>query len=262
MSLTATAAAAPPRSLGDAMAARLRELAIVVVGCGIAGALVGGFGSRLVMRLSALAAPEVRGALTENGNVVGEITLQGTIALMIFAGLSSAVFGAGAFVVLRPWLPRRTIPRGLVFGAFLLALTGAAVVDAGNSDFAILGDRLLNITMFSALFFAFGLVSSSAFVVLERRVPPAASLSPRMWALTAVCALPIVPGVLGVAFAFAADLGLPLIGAWLAMLSASAVDRRGRHRLAQLIRVGATAAMLVVVGLAGAEYVDSVTTML
>jgi hypothetical protein len=261
VSLTATVAA-PPRSLGDAMAARLRETAIVVVGSGIAGALVGGIGSRLVMRLSALAAPEVRGALTENGNVVGEITLEGTIALMIFAGLSSAVLGAGAFVVVRPWLPRRTVPRGLVFGAFLLALSGAAVVDAGNADFAILGDRLLNITMFSALFVVFGLVASFAFVVLERRVPPAASLSPRLWALTAVCALPIVPGVLGVAFAFAAPLGVTLIGAWVAMLWASTVDRRGRHGLAQLIRVGATAAMLVVVGLAGAEYVDSVTTML
>ena len=45
MSLTATAAAAPSRSLGDAMAARLRELAIVVVGSGIAGALVGASGA-------------------------------------------------------------------------------------------------------------------------------------------------------------------------------------------------------------------------
>jgi hypothetical protein len=262
VSLTATAATTPSRSLGDAMAARLRELAIVVVGCGIAGALVGGLGSRAVMRLAALAAPEVRGALTENGNVVGEITFQGTVALMIFAGLSSAVFGAGAFVVLRPWLPRRTVPRGLVFGAFLLALTGAAVVDKGNADFVILGDRLLNVTMFSALFVAFGLVASCAFTVFERRVPPAASLSPRVWALTAACALPIVPGVIGVAFAFASNLGLPLIGAWLAMLVASAVDRRGRHRLAQLIRIGATTAMVVVVGLAGAEYVDGVTTIL
>jgi hypothetical protein len=244
------------------MSARLRELAIVVVGSGIAGALVGGLGSRVVMRLAALAAPEVRGALTENGNVVGEITFQGSVALMIFAGLSSAVFGAGAFVVLRPWLPRRTVPRGLVFGAFLLALTGAAVVDKANADFVILGDRLLNVTMFSALFVAFGLVASYAFAVLERRVPPAASLSPRMWALTAACALPIVPGVIGVAFVSASNLGLPLIGAWLAMLAASAVDRRGRHRLAQLIRIGATTTMLVVVGLAGAEYVESVTTIL
>jgi hypothetical protein len=257
-----TTAAVPSRSFGDAIASRLRETAIVVVGSGIAGALVGGLGSRVVMRISALVAPEVRGMVTENGNVVGEITLAGTIALMVFAGLSSTVFGAGAFVVARPWLPRGTVARGLVFGAFLLALTGAAVVDKANADFVILGDRLLNVAMFSALFLAFGLVASSAIAVLDRRVPPAASLSPRMWALTAVCALPVVPGVLGVAFAFASQLGVPLIGAWLAMHAASAVDRRGRNGLAQLIRAGATAGMLVIVGLAGAEYVDSVTTIL
>jgi hypothetical protein len=244
------------------MAARLRDTAIVVVASGVAGATVGGIGSRVMMRLAALAAPEVRGAVTENGAVVGEITLQGTIALMLFAGLSSAVLGAGAFVLARPWLPRRTVARGLVFGAFLLAMTGAAVVDEGSPDFVILGDRALNVAMFSALFVAFGLVASSAVAVLERRVPPATSLSPRMWALTAVCALPILPGMIGVAFTFASQLGVPLVGAWAAMFSASTIERRGRHGLAQLIRVGATAAMLVIVGLAGAEYVDHVTTIL
>jgi hypothetical protein len=83
-----------------------------------------------------------------------------------------------------------------------------------------------------------------------------------MWALTAVLAIPVVPGLLGVAFAFASQLGVPLIGAWIAMVSAPAVDRRGRHGLAQLIRAGATAAMVVIVGLAGAEFVESVTTIL
>ena len=261
MSVTATAVA-PSRSLGDAMASRLRETAIIAGGSAIAGVLIGGLGSRIVMRISALAAPEVRGMLTENGNVVGEITLAGTIALMVFAGLSSAIFGTGAFVVARPWLPRGTVARGLVFGTFLLALTGAAVVDKANADFVILGDRVLNVTMFSALFLVFGLVASSAVAVLDRRVPPAASLSPRMWALTAVCALPVVPGVIGVALAFASQLGVPLIGTWLAMHAGSAVDRRGRHGLAQVIRAGATAGMLVIVGLTGAEYVDSVTTIL
>jgi hypothetical protein len=261
VSATATASA-PPRTRGDVMAARLRAAAIVAIGSGIAGALVGGLGSRLVMRLAALAAPEARGAVTENGAIVGEITLAGTVALMVFAGIGSTVFGSGAFLVAGPWLPRRTVRRGLVFGAFLLAFTGAAVVDKGNADFVILGDRLLNVTMFSALFLAFGLVASAAVATLERRMPPAHALSPRMWAATAVCALPVVPGVAGVAFAVGSQLGVPLIGAWVAMLSASAVERRGRYGLAQLIRVGATAGMLMVVALAGAQYVDSVTTIL
>jgi hypothetical protein len=244
------------------MAATLRRIAIVVVGCGIAGALVGGISSRLVMRLAALAAPEVRGTLTENGNVIGEITLQGTIGLMLFAGVGSAVFGAGAFTVARPWLPRSTALRGLVFGGFLLALMGSNVVDPANADFVILGDRLLNVVMLSSLFIAFGLVASGAVAFLERRVPPSAALSPRMWALTVLCALPIVPGLIGVAFAIAPQLGVPLVGAWGAMLYSVSLERRGLRGAARVVRATATDVLLVVVAVTGAEYVDGVATIL
>jgi hypothetical protein len=244
------------------MAARLRAAAIVAIGSGIAGALVGGLGSRLAMRLAALAAPEVRGAVTENGASVGEITLGGTVALVVFAGVASTALGAGAFVVVKPWLPERTILRGVVFGGFLLATMGTSVIDAGNADFVILGDRLLNVAIFSALFLAFGVVASGAFTALEARVPDAAALSPRMWAVSAICALPVVPGVIGMAFGFGPRLGVPLLAASGAMLAVPAVERRGHHGLAQLIRLGATVGMLVVVGLAGADYVDNVIAIL
>lgn len=244
------------------MAATLRQTAIVVVGCGIAGALVGGIGSRLVMRLAALAAPEVRGALTENGNVVGEITVVGTIGLMLFAGVGSAIFGAGAFTVAGPWLPRSTAVRGLALGGFLLALMGSNVVDPGNADFVILGDRVLNVAMLSSLFIAFGLVASGAVAFLERRVPPAAALSPRMWALTLLFALPVVPGLIGVAFAIAPGLGVPLVSAWTAMLVSVALERRDPWGPARLVRATATAVLLVVVAMTGAEYVDGVATIL
>lgn len=258
----AATAEAPPRSAGDTLAAPLRQAAIGVIGCGIAGALVGGIGSRLVMRLGALAAPEVQGALTENGNAVGEITLGGTIGLMIFAGVSSAVFGAGAYTVARPWLPRSAVARGLVLGFFLLALTGSTVVDPANPDFVILGDRVLNVTLFSALFIAFGLVASGAVAFLEDRVPPARSLSPRMWALTVLCAIPVIPGLAVVTLGFAPGLGVPLVGAWAVMLLATALDRRNLRSPARLARVTATAVLLVVVVLAGAEYIDGVATIL
>ena len=42
---------------------------------GIAGLLVGGLGSRIVMRISALAAPDrAQGSITEAGATVGRIT--------------------------------------------------------------------------------------------------------------------------------------------------------------------------------------------
>jgi hypothetical protein len=261
MSIAATAAA-PPRSLGDAMAARLREASIVVIGSAIAGALVGGIGSRLVMRVAAIAAPGARGSFTENGNVVGEITLAGTIGLIVLASLGSAIFGAGAYIVARPWLPRGVLARGLLFGGFVLVLMGTTAVDPRNSDFVILGDPLLSVAMFSALFVAFGVTASGAMTLLEERVPPAAALSPRMWALTAIGALPILPGLAGVALGFAPELGVPLVGAWTGMTLSNTLDRRERHGLAVLIRAGATAGMLVIVGLAGADYVDGVMSLL
>jgi hypothetical protein len=259
---TAPIAGTPPRSVEEGMAATVRHTAIAAVGCGIAGALVGGIGSRLVMRLGALAAPEVRGALTENGNVVGDITIEGTIGLMIFAGVSSAIFGVGAYTVARPWLPRSTVARGLVFGGFLLALMGSTVVDPANADFVILGDRVLNVTLFSALFIAFGLAASGAIAFLADRVPRAPALSPRMWALTLLCALPVVPGLAVVTLGFAPELGVPLVGAWATMLLATALDRRDLRGPARLARATATAVLLVVVVLAGAEYVDGVATIL
>jgi hypothetical protein len=259
---TTEIAATPRRSVGDAMAARLRDTSIVVVGCGIAGALVGGLGSRLVMRLSALAAPEARGALTEAGNVVGEITFAGTLELILFAGAASAVFGAGAMTVLRPWLPGETLARGLVFGAFLLALMGGAVVDPSNADFTILGHRLLNVAMLSALFIAFGLLAAGGVALLGSRLPPAAALSPRIWLVTVLCALPVVPGIAGVAFGFAPELGIPLVASSVAMGASASIDRGGRHGLASVMRATATAVMLAVVVIAGAGYVDGVLTIL
>jgi hypothetical protein len=244
------------------MAAALRETTIVVIASGLAGALVGGIGSRLVMRFAALAAPEVRGMLTENGNVIGEITLAGTIGLMLFAGVGSAIFGAGAFTVARPWLPRSTALRGLVFGGFLLALMGSNVVDPANADFVILGDRLLNVAMLSSLFIAFGLVVSGAVTILERRVPPSAALSPRMWALTAIGALPVVPGLIGVAFAISPQVGLPLVGAWGAMLSSISIERRGFRGPARVVRAMATVVLLGVVAVAGSGFFDGVATIL
>lgn len=258
----AVTAGARPRSVGDAMAAALRHTAIVVVGCGVAGAVVGGIGSRLVMRLGALAAPEVRGALTANGNVVGDITFPGTIGLMLFAGVSSAIFGAGAYTVAAPWLPRSALARGLVFGGFLLALVGSTVVDPGNADFVILGDRALNVAMFSSLFIAFGLVASGAVAFLEDRGPPAPALSPRMRALTLLCALPVVPGLAAVTLGFAAQRGLALVGAWAVMLLSTWLGRRGLRGQATLARASATVVLVVVVAISSADYVDGVVTIL
>ncbi|MGZ8630177.1 MAG: hypothetical protein ACXWZF_04325 [Actinomycetota bacterium] len=66
------------------------RLASSIASAVITGIVVGGLGTRLVMRLSAMAADDSRiGLITENGNRVGDITGEGTIALIMFVGLAT-----------------------------------------------------------------------------------------------------------------------------------------------------------------------------
>lgn len=172
----------------------------------ICGIVVGGLGGRLVMRVSALAADESRiGMLTENDNVVGRITFEGTMALLLFVGLISGV-SVGLFLfALRTVLPGRFLP--VTISAVLLALGGAIVIDPSNADFMIVGNRALNVVMFIALFPAFGVL----FVVLAERLdrwlvlPPLARIAPLSLVGTG---LGIVLGLLGVGVITASN-GLP-----------------------------------------------------
>jgi hypothetical protein len=130
----------------------------------VVGIVVGGLGSRLVMRLSAIAAGSgVQGVTTASGNRVGEITLSGSIALIIFAGAFAGIFGGLLYASVRPWLAPFARWRGLIFGLALLGLAGSLILDAANSDFIVLRPPLLNVAMFAALFLIFGIVIAPVF---------------------------------------------------------------------------------------------------
>lgn len=53
----------------------------------LSGLIAGGLGSRLAMRILSLTSPDARGAITEAGEVVGEITLDGTLFLLAAGAL-------------------------------------------------------------------------------------------------------------------------------------------------------------------------------
>jgi hypothetical protein len=142
----------------------LREIAAGTLAGIVVGIIVGGLGSRLVMRLSAIAAGSaVQGVTTANGNRVGEITVGGTIGLIIAGGVFGGIFGGLLYASLRPWLEPFARWRGLVFGFGLLGLAGSLVLDAANSDFIILRPPLLNVAMFAALFVIFGIALAPVF---------------------------------------------------------------------------------------------------
>lgn len=142
----------------------VREVAAGSLAGIVVGIIVGGLGSRLVMRLSAIAAGSgVQGVTTSNGNRVGEITLGGTIGLIVFGGIFAGLFGGLLYASLRPWLAPFARWRGLVFGCGALGLAGSLILDEANSDFFILRPPLLNIAMFAALFPIFGITLAPVF---------------------------------------------------------------------------------------------------
>lgn len=137
----------------------LRGLAAITLAGGIAGFAVGGVGSRVAMRIAALAAGEpARGLTTEAGATVGRITVEGTVFLFLFAGIGATVIGTAFYLALRPWLPRRRFARAVAFGILDLVVFGSTLLDASNADFTILGHPLLNVTLFGSLFVLHGFV--------------------------------------------------------------------------------------------------------
>lgn len=159
----------------DSLPGLTRHITTAGIAGVITGLVVGGLGGRLFMRIAGAAAPDfVQGASTEAGNRIGEITVDGTLALVIFVGVFVGIAGAVLYAVFRPWLRWAGRYRGVTFGILLFAV-GSAVSDAlnpDNQDFFILHNELLNVSMIVALFLGFGVMIDWMFRVLDRRLPP------------------------------------------------------------------------------------------
>ncbi|HUQ40502.1 MAG TPA: hypothetical protein VM030_10140 [Acidimicrobiales bacterium] len=131
----------------------------VAVASGVgAGILVAGAGGRLVMRLLAVTAgPGAQGVETEAEQIVGKITLDGTIGFVVFTGLFFGLATGGVYALIRRWLPGGWW-RGIAFGALLLVVvaTRADPLRADNPDFDIVGPGLVAVVAFIALGLAHG----------------------------------------------------------------------------------------------------------
>ena len=137
----------------------------------IAGLIVGGLGGRVAMMLAARMNPGATGMFTENGELIGAFTLNGTFALMIFGGLLLGLVAGIVWVVLSPWLPASGPRRRLAAGLLAAALGSSFLVQADNLDFAILGNDAAIIAMLVLLVGLIGLAMAWADDVLDRRLP-------------------------------------------------------------------------------------------
>ena len=148
---------------------------MVVIGLlgGIAaGFLVGGIANRLIMRILALVNEDKAGAMTENGNISGDITAGGTFGLIVFVGLVSGIIGGFGYVLIRRWLPGGRLLKGVAFGLVLLCFSSITVFDPDNVDFALFGPRQLSVGLFALLFPLYGVVLSLIVERYDRYVPP------------------------------------------------------------------------------------------
>lgn len=235
------------------------RLASSCLGSVIAGIVVGGLGSRLVMRISALAAGEpALGLVTDNGNVVGAITGEGTLALLSFVGLVAGLASGLFLAVLRTLLPARFLP--LSVSVTLLALAGPIVLDPSNRDFTLLGHRALNVAMFAGLFPAFG---SLAVWVAERFDgwlvrPPLGRLAPLTVVGAGIGGLIGLPGTL----VLTGNAG-PLDAAAIALaVTTGGIAAAASGRIASVARIAGVSALAVSTLLGLLRLVDDVATIL
>jgi hypothetical protein len=216
----------------------------------IVGVLVGGVGGRLIMRLAALLVPSANGALTENGNRIGEITIAGSMALIVFVGLFAGLALAILWVVIRPWLPGTALVRGVSAIPIVVAFGAMGLIDRTNPDFVVLEHDPIVVASLVALV----ALTAPAMVLadgwLDRRLPRATTgESP---ATTAYLVLTIIGVGLGLPLTVqlattsrTQPLGVMLILVGFATLAWWAQRLRGRTEPSQALRLAARALLVV-----------------
>lgn len=150
-----------------------REIAIGGLAGILGGILVVGIGGRLFMRVAALIDPEAIGRTTSSGAIVGRITLDGSMAFVLFEGLGFGVLAGIVWVVVSPWLPGSGPAR---FGSAALAATllgGILIVQADEIDFLIVRPTALVVALLLVLIAAMGAAVAGIDRWLRGRMPGA-----------------------------------------------------------------------------------------
>lgn len=208
---------------------------VVTVTGTVSGLLMAGAGGRLVMRVLALTSPPAAGRITEAQARVGDITVNGTFAFLVFGALPGAFLSAILYVVIHRWLPRGRLG-GVIFGLLLLALFATTLdpLRADNIDFDIVGPGWLAVLLFSVVVILHGMLVAAFAGWYSGRLPPPTR---RTWPaysplLAAVVYLPL--GLVLLAAAILTLIGCALIPAAPRWWTSDALIRAGRIALLAL----------------------------
>lgn len=147
--------------------------ALALAGGVIAGILVIGAGGRLAMRLLAVTAGDgAQGRITEAEEIVGRITVDGTIGFVLFNGILGGIVFSGPYLILRRFLPPGRLG-GAAFGFGLLVVLGTTLdpLRPENRDFDIVGPGWLAVAVFGALAVVFGVTVAALMARLSQWLP-------------------------------------------------------------------------------------------
>jgi hypothetical protein len=184
---------APPASL--VVRRYLWYLTVALVSGAGAGILAAGAGGRLVMRLLAVTAgADAQGRITEAEEIVGRITVDGTIGFVVFTGLFFGPVSGAAYLLLRRWLPAGRAG-GLAFGVLLLVVAGTRLepLRRGNPDFDLVGPGWVSVVAFAVLVVFHGMLVAALAGRFSRAVPLLAA-RPGAIAVHAPLLLLVLPG--------------------------------------------------------------------
>lgn len=110
--------------------------------------------------------------LTENGNRIGDITLGGTLFLILF-GLIPGVFAGALWVIASPWVPGRSRTRTLLTAGLAIAVGTPLLIIGRNPDFVVLDHDPSVVALLVALIGLIGLSIALLDRWLDRRLPHA-----------------------------------------------------------------------------------------
>ena len=245
----------PALSIGP-LAAIVRDIARGGLAGAVVGLVVAGLGGRVVMRLAAILVPSAAGAITENGNRIGELTLAGTAGLVLF-GLIIGILATPIWVAVSPWLPRTVARRAAVMVPVALAIGAPALIEGDNPDFVILRHDPLVVASLLLLVAVFGAALALVDDVLDRRLSPPTRVVGAAYAFLAAVGLALVLPVTLLAFLNSPDrstvlVGVALVVVGIATLAAWVLRVRARPQPA-LLTLAARAAVVIamILGFAG-----------
>lgn len=162
----------PRASTGDFGSVLLRwahAIGVAMLAGLVAGALVIGLGGRLAMRISGiLGGQTAAGLMTDNKNVVGEITAAGTLSLVVGGAVYGVLFGI-LYVAVRPLLTPLGRWQPFAFGVLFFLVFGFTFIDPRNSDFQRFGPPVVNVALFASIFVVFGMALASLTAGLDPR---------------------------------------------------------------------------------------------